>query len=664
MPAPATVSEFLELVRKSGLAPETKLNDLLVRHRSTGTPQSVDQVAAQLVHDAQLTFFQAKQLKLGRYKRFTIGSKYRLLELIGAGGMGAVYLCEHTLMKRLVALKVLPVEKLDDQSNLERFYREARAVAALDHPNIVRAYDIDQYEKLHFLVMEYVDGASLQEIIARYAMEKKAFDPVRTAHYIAQAAVGMQHAHELGMVHRDIKPGNVLLDRSGVIKVLDMGLARFFNKQQDSVTEKYDEKCVLGTADYLAPEQAVSNVVDVRADIYSLGGTFYFMLTGQTPFPEGTIAAKLVAHQTREPRAVETFRSDVPAGILAVLRKMMAKDANARYQQPIEVAEALAEWADAPVATPPDREMPALCPLVQALAAPSGDRSGTQTPLARALFAPGRGVFSRGTGSSANVRARPSGSNAESNVTSSNAAFPLPAKSKPRQSTGDNVAVGGPVSTGRASASPTAPVPKAAPAGTGVTKGNVPPKPKPKPRPAGGSKLMPALPAPVTAPRRVWLFVAVGLATLLLFSVAAFVAYRMGKGTAPPSQSTNPDIALTDADQPGPGDPIPAITDKLLSPESAAQKVGEEHTVEFKVRSVDGAAHLDLNAETDPDAVTGFAVRVMPSAKRGGGQLELMKKEFEGKLIRARGKILHEPMGKGYLIEVRTPKQILVVAER
>ncbi len=156
--------------------------------------------------------------------------------------------------------------------------------------------------------MEYVDGASLQEVIARYALEKKLFDPVRAAHYIAQAAVGMQHAHELGMVHRDIKPGNLLLDRTGVIKVLDMGLARFFNKQQDSVTEKYDDKCVLGTADYLAPEQAVSNIVDMRADIYSLGGTLYFMLTGQTPFPDGTIAAKLVAHQTQEPRPVEAFR--------------------------------------------------------------------------------------------------------------------------------------------------------------------------------------------------------------------------------------------------------------------------------------------------------------------------------------------------------------------
>ncbi|HEV3436033.1 MAG TPA: serine/threonine-protein kinase [Gemmata sp.] len=399
MPAPASVPEFLDLVRKSQLLQDNKLDDFVHQHRSSGTlPQTLDQVASLLVREAHITFFQAKQLKLGRYKQFTIGSKYRLLELIGAGGMGAVYLCEHTLMRRLVALKVLPVEKLEDASNKERFYREARAVAALDHPNIVRAYDIDTYQKLHFLVMEYVDGTSLQEVVARYILDKKRFDPIRAAHYTAQSAVGMQHAHELGMVHRDIKPGNLLLDRTGVIKVLDMGLARFFNKQQDSVTEKYDHNCVLGTADYLAPEQAVSNMVDIRADIYALGGTLYFMLTGQTPFPDGTIAAKLVAHQTREPRPVESFRSDVPAGLLAVLRKMMAKMPSDRYQDPIEVADALSEWADLPITAPPSREMPFHCPLVQELAGPSSGGSGSSSPLARALFGPGGSVFARNGG--------------------------------------------------------------------------------------------------------------------------------------------------------------------------------------------------------------------------------------------------------------------------
>ncbi|MCI0705606.1 MAG: protein kinase [Planctomycetia bacterium] len=653
MPAPASVAEFLELVRKSGLIPEPKLDEHLSRLRASGTfPQLMDHAANQLVRDGLLTFFQAKQLKLGRYKRFTIGSKYRLLELIGAGGMGAVYLCEHTLMKRLVALKVLPVEKLDDQSNLDRFYREARAVAALDHPNIVRAYDIDQYDKLHFLVMEYVDGTSLQEIIARYALEKKLYDPIRAAHYTAQAAVGMQHAHELGMVHRDIKPGNLLLDRSGVIKVLDMGLARFFNKAQDSVTEKYDDKCVLGTADYLAPEQAVSNVVDVRADIYSLGGTLYFMLTGQTPFPDGTIAAKLVAHQTREPRAVDSIRPDVPPGIIAVLRKMMAKDPADRYQQPIEVAEALAEWTDQPIPPPPEREMPALCPLVQALAGPSTDRSGVSTPLARALFGPGRGVFTRTGGSSANIRERPSASNTASVVP-----FPVPAttgKSNPRYQREATVPVGGPVSTGRASASPTTPVP------SGV---------EPVPRVAKKAPTPLDAPAPAVAlthARRIWLYVLVGVLILALVAVAATTAYMIGKANKSATPS-NPDRALV-PDQID-NDPMPGPADKIHPPAQA--KEGEVQTVELSVVSASGTATLDLNSSVNFQSPSNFTVRISANyfqtagdPAQGQALHTRTKQEFEGKTIRARGKILRDPRHKTLYLEVRSPKHIVIVGDQ
>jgi serine/threonine protein kinase len=645
MPAPATVPEFLDLVRKSGLAPANKLDELLSRHRATGTPQTVDQTAGLLVRDGQLTFFQSKQLKLGRYKRFTIGSKYRLLELIGAGGMGAVYLCEHTLMKRLVALKVLPVEKLDDPSNLDRFHREARAVAALDHPNIVRAYDIDQYDKLHFLVMEYVDGTSLQEIVARYAMEKKQFDPIRAAHYIAQAAVGMQHGHELGMVHRDIKPGNLLLDRTGVIKVLDMGLARFFNKQQDSVTEKYDDKCVLGTADYLAPEQARTNVVDVRADVYSLGGTLYFMLTGRTPFPDGTIAAKLVAHQTREPQPVESLRADVPAGVLAVLQKMMAKEPGDRYQQPIEVAEALAEWADQPIAPPPEREMPTLCPLVQSLIGAPLSSSGSQPSLARVLFAPGRGVFARGDGSSAGSRGRAPAPGADSKSTASNAAFPVSAKSVPRYAPDGNVPVGGPISTARANTSPTAPIPLRPVPGSGA-------KPKLAPRakaPPAELERSPARAHAAGAFGRVWMFVAIGVAAAVLFVGAAVVAYQVGKGNKPGAGThppTNPDA--------------PKSAEVILTPARAAEHEGEEQTVEFKVRSVTGTADLELNSEPEAGSPDNFSVRVAARHFGSPGERDKVRQEFEGRTIRARGKIARDARG-GWHIDVNSAKQIATV---
>jgi serine/threonine protein kinase len=341
MPAPTTVEEFLDLVERSGLLDGQKLGAYLQQLRATsGIPGRPNWLAGYLVRDRLLTCFQAEQLLLGKWHRFSIG-KYQVLERLGSGWYCSVYLCLDPLSRRRVAVKVLPTAKADDPSSLERFYREARALAALDHPNIVRAYDIDLDDTLHFLVMEYVDGSSLQEIVKRSGP----LDPVRAAHYICQSALGLQHAHEAaGLVHRDIKPGNILVDRSGTVKVLDMGLARFFHDEEDVLTKKYDEN-VLGTADYLAPEQALdSHAVDIRADIYSLGATFYFCLTGKAPFSEGTVAQKLIWHQTRQPRPIRSVRPDVPEALVAVIDRMMAKEAGQRYQTPLEVAEALGLW--------------------------------------------------------------------------------------------------------------------------------------------------------------------------------------------------------------------------------------------------------------------------------------------------------------------------------
>ncbi len=361
MPSPTTIEEFLDLVRKSGVVEDKRLVAYLSQLRATGeSPRDPSELASNMIRDGVLTQFQAEQLLQGKWRRFSIG-KYRVLERLGTGGMGSVYLCEHTLMRRRVALKVLPTAKADDPAALERFYREARAVAAVDHPNIVRAYDIDQEDKIHFLVMEHVDGSSLQEIIKKTGP----MDVVRACHYIRQAAQGLQHAHETaGLVHRDIKPGNLLVDRGGVVKVLDMGLARFFHDKDDGLSQKYDEN-VLGTADYLAPEQAIdSHTADIRADIYSLGATFYFMLTGQTPFGEGTVAQKLIWHQTRQPRPLQSLRADVPSEVVAIVEKMMAKDPAQRYPTPEHVIEALVPWTQTPIAPPPEEEMPALSPAM------------------------------------------------------------------------------------------------------------------------------------------------------------------------------------------------------------------------------------------------------------------------------------------------------------
>jgi WD40 repeat protein/serine/threonine protein kinase len=350
MPAPATITEFLELGRKAGLLEKDQAARYGLRagQASGATPQ---QLAATLVKEGQLTAFQAQQLLLGRWHGFTLSNKYRLLDCIGAGGMGSVYLCEHLRMHRQVAIKVLPATQARDPANLERFYREARAVAALNHPNIVRAHDIDQDNQVHYLVMEYVEGDSLQNIIKKQGP----LDPGRAAQYIAQAAAGLQHAHEAGLVHRDIKPANLLLDRQGVVRILDLGLARFFHDSQDEITKKHDTGAILGTADYLAPEQVEDSAVDIRADIYSLGATFYFLLAGHAPFHDKTVPQKLLCHRMRQPRPLAALRNDIPAGLAAVLDRMMAKKPEERFQQPQEIVRALLPWTQGAVAPPPQK---------------------------------------------------------------------------------------------------------------------------------------------------------------------------------------------------------------------------------------------------------------------------------------------------------------------
>lgn len=340
MPAVATCDDFLAIVRNSGIVDSRRLTDFLDQWPAGAQPQDPVELANSMVEAGLLTRFQRDQMLQGRHKGFLIADRYILLEEIGSGGMGAVYLCEHKVMRRRVALKVLPNEFAKDPEYLERFHREARAAAALDHPNIVRAHDADRDGKTHFLVMEYIEGTSLFDLVQK----EGPLDYRRAADFMMQAASGLQHAHEAGLVHRDIKPANLLVDRKGTLKILDMGLAVFF-QEQESVTKQYDANAVLGTADYLAPEQALnSHNVDIRADIYSLGLTFYFLLTGKNPYAGGTVAQKLLWHQLREVKPVRELRPEVPAGLAAVLTKMIAKDKGDRYQTPRDLAVALVPW--------------------------------------------------------------------------------------------------------------------------------------------------------------------------------------------------------------------------------------------------------------------------------------------------------------------------------
>ncbi len=340
-----TAASFLAGVKQSGLIVPDRVDSLLKELLDSGVNcnDSVA-IATALVDRRVLTEWQSEKLLQGRHKGFLLG-RYRLLSLLGAGEMSAVYLAEHVMMERRCAIKVLPANKVQDTSYLGRFHREARAVAAMNHLNIVRAYDVDKQTEsgtdIHFLVMEYVEGRNLEQIVK----ERGPLDYVTTVDTIRQAADGLGHAHQLGMVHRDVKPGNLLLDNHGIVKLLDLGLARFFKSDdEESLTIKHDEK-VLGTADYLAPEQAIdSHQVDARADIYSLGCTLYFALTGHPPFTDGTLVQRLLAHQTKTPPSVSYERPDIDPALLAILDKMMAKKTADRFQTANDVSEALSRW--------------------------------------------------------------------------------------------------------------------------------------------------------------------------------------------------------------------------------------------------------------------------------------------------------------------------------
>lgn len=349
-----TGDKYLELVEKSGLLEAAVVTKALADFEAelsatgkSGSPAPVDpsktdgqRFIEYLQRVGLVTEWQAEKLLQGRHKGFFLGN-YKLLRHLGSGGMSAVFLAEHKHMRQRRAVKVLPQARVNDSSYLGRFYREARAAAAVEHPNIVRAYDVDNDGDNHFLVMEFVEGQDLQKIV-----DSGGVLPYETAaEYIRQSAAGLSHAHGVGLVHRDIKPANLLVDPKGTVKVLDMGLARFNDdEKQASLTQMHEEN-VLGTADYLAPEQARdSHTVDARADIYSLGCTLYFALTGHPPFNEGTLTQRLLAHQNREPPAITVDRPDAPKDLLAICRKMMAKDLNQRYATALEVEQALTQW--------------------------------------------------------------------------------------------------------------------------------------------------------------------------------------------------------------------------------------------------------------------------------------------------------------------------------
>jgi serine/threonine protein kinase len=339
-----STTALLDALRRYHLLLPEQADDL-----SRSAPGAVDDpqaLARLLVQRGWLTPYQANQLFLGRGADLLLGN-YVLLEKLGEGGMGVVFKARHWKLGRTVAVKLIRKQRLDNRNVVRRFLREVRSVAALNHPNIVRAFDADEVNGTVLLVMEYVRGTDL----ARLVKKNGPLPAGQACEYIRQAALGLQHASERGIVHRDIKPHNLLLNgepgasaTGGTIKILDMGLARFRPGQgeEESGSALTGIGAVVGTPDYIAPEQSLeSHEVDIRADLYSLGCTFYFLLTGQPPFSGGTGIAKLLRHQLEEPTPVTSLRSDVPAEVAGVVRRLLVKKPADRYQTPAELVAVL-----------------------------------------------------------------------------------------------------------------------------------------------------------------------------------------------------------------------------------------------------------------------------------------------------------------------------------
>ncbi len=362
---------FFDRLRQSRLLTETELEQAASRFGADAPSLAI---ADSLVQEGRLTPFQGRQMCSEDTQPLSLG-QYRLLDELGRGGMGHVYKALHTIMGRVVAIKVISPDLVSDPVAVEWFRREVRASTQLNHPNIVMAFDANEADGLHFLVMEYVHGITLDALVKQHG-------PLPISHacaLIRQAALGMQHAHEKGMVHRDMKPGNLLIPLPEgdqppevLVKILDFGLARLHGKTKGDTIALRGEAGVLGTPDYIAPEQSRNiHAADIRSDLYSLGCVFYFALAGRVPFPGDNAMEKLIKHLIEQPEPLEELRPDVPPEVAALVRRLMAKDPADRYQTPAELVRELESWASA---------HPKFFPVTETSARPLGSSPPTHTP--------------------------------------------------------------------------------------------------------------------------------------------------------------------------------------------------------------------------------------------------------------------------------------------
>jgi eukaryotic-like serine/threonine-protein kinase len=304
-------------------------------------PENLDRrLARQAVQSRALTLWQAQQLLAGRTSGYKV-DRYILLELIGQGGMGRVYLARDSRLNRQVALKILSPERMSNPRAIARFQREARVGAQLQHENLVRIYDFGESNGRFFLVMEYIEGKTIGTLISEHGR----LPPATAVRLVRQVAMGLEHAYLKGLIHRDVNPYNILVTRDGTAKLADLGLAIDL-AEEDHVTR---EGATVGTFDYVAPEQARhSHAADIRSDIYSLGCSMYHMCLGQVPFPSPSLPEKLFAHQALEPKPLDQLIPGFPEGLAAIVRRMIRKAPDERYATPMQVVQALEPYTEEP----------------------------------------------------------------------------------------------------------------------------------------------------------------------------------------------------------------------------------------------------------------------------------------------------------------------------
>ena len=334
-----TTADFVSAIRKHKLLPVATIAH--IEHTLLPETGDAKALAKRLINDGVLTAFQCKFILRGKAKILRIGG-YVVQDSIGAGGMGEVYKATHRKLKRDAAIKILPSHVVKDQQAVQRFEREAEAAAQLAHPNIVATYDADKTRGIHYLVMEYVEGVDL----AAFVNQSGPLPLEKAVGCVYQAARGLEYAHSQGIVHRDIKPQNLLIDASGTVKILDMGLARFegLADGDESLTHT---GVVMGTPDFMSPEQAYNaKSADARADIYSLGCTLFYLLLARPIYPGENAVQKLMAHREAEIPSLADTNTQVPCGLNTAFQKMVAKTPDERYQTMTEVLSALQEYGE------------------------------------------------------------------------------------------------------------------------------------------------------------------------------------------------------------------------------------------------------------------------------------------------------------------------------